>query len=112
MLTPGTTIKPHYGVSNVRHVVHLPLLVPGDCALNVIGAGEHHWREGELMMFDDTYQHEAWNRSDSTRVVLLMDCWNPYLSEVEKIAVRALIETISGLRPSPAPARPRPGAAG
>ncbi len=77
--------------------MHLPLLVPADCALNVIGAGEHHWREGELMMFDDTFQHEAWNRSDQYRVILLMDCWNPALTPVERRAVTQLIETIGAL---------------
>lgn len=98
VLRPGTHIMPHYGVSNVRLVMHLPLLIPDNCALNVIDVGEHHWREGELMLFDDTYQHEAWNRSDSTRIVLLMDCWNPHLTSVERLAVKELIETISGFQ--------------
>jgi len=97
VLTPGSDILPHHGVSNVRLVMHLPLLVPPDCALNVFGGGEHHWREGELMMFDDTYRHEAWNRSNSTRVVLLMDCWNPHLDPAEREAVRLLIETIGDM---------------
>ena len=48
-------------------------------------------------MFDDTFRHEAWNRSDSTRIILLMDCWNPHLTEVEKRAVRQFIETVTGL---------------
>ena len=50
------------------------------------------------MMFDDTYLHEAWNRSDRTRLILLMDCWNPHLDGAEKAAVKRLVETISGLR--------------
>lgn len=95
ILTPGSHIMPHYGVTNTRLVMHLPLIVPADCALNIVDAGEHHWREGELMMFDDTFQHEAWNRSDQTRVILLMDCWNPYLTEVEKLAIKQLIEAIT-----------------
>lgn len=97
VLTPGTHIQPHYGVTNTRLVMHLPLVVPPNCALNVIGAGEHHWKEGELMMFDDTFEHEAWNRSDQTRIILLMDCWNPHLTPIEKVAVKQMIETISGL---------------
>ena len=74
--------------------------VPPDCALNVVDVGEHHWREGELMMFDDTYLHEAWNRSDRSRVIVLMDCWNPNLTPVEREAVKAFIETVSGLDPA------------
>lgn len=98
VLKPGSHILPHHGVSNVRLVMHLPLVVPPDCALNVIGFGEHHWQEGRLMMFDDTFQHEAWNRSKETRIVLLMDCWNPHLTPVERLAVKQLIEMISGFQ--------------
>jgi aspartate beta-hydroxylase len=94
VLRPGSHIKAHHGVTNSRLVMHVPLVVPPDCALNIVGVGEHAWREGELMMFDDTYQHEAWNRSDQTRVILLMDCWNPHLTPVEQLAVKALVEAI------------------
>lgn len=95
VLQPGTHLLPHYGVTNARLVMHLPLIVPPDCALNVLDEGAHHWREGEPMMFDDSFQHEAWNRSDRPRMILLMDCWNPHLTPVERVAVRALIENIS-----------------
>jgi len=97
VLKPGSHINPHHGVSNVRLVMHLPLVVPDDCALNLVDRGEHRWQEGRLVMFDDTFLHEAWNRSDQTRIVLLMDCWNPHLTPVEKVAVKQLIETIGGL---------------
>jgi aspartate beta-hydroxylase len=95
VLQPGTHIMPHHGVTNTRLVMHLPLLVPPDCALNVMGGGEHAWREREPMMFDDTFQHEAWNRSEQPRVILLMDCWNPHLTLVERVATRHLVELIS-----------------
>jgi aspartate beta-hydroxylase len=89
-------------------VMHLPLSVPTDCALNVSGGGEHCWREGELVMFDDTYLHEAWNRSDSVRIVLLMDCWNPHLAVPERLALQLLLETIGGLgRAASAAGQPR-----
>jgi aspartate beta-hydroxylase len=95
VLQPGTTIMPHHGVTNTRLVYHLPLIVPEQCALNVFGGGEHHWREREPMMFDDTYKHEAWNRSAHTRIILLMDCWNPHLTPVERAAVKVMVELIS-----------------
>ena len=98
-LDPGwkSAIMAHYGVTNTRMVMHLPLIVPEQCALNIVDGEAHSWREGELMMFDDTFQHEAWNRSDEPRLILLMDCWNPYLTEPEKIAVKQLVEAIDGL---------------
>jgi aspartate beta-hydroxylase len=98
VLRPGTEILPHYGVSNVRLVMHLPLIVPEKCALNLIDVGEHHWKEEQLVMFDDTYQHEAWNHSDSPRIVLLMDCWNPHLTPVERVAVKQLVEMITAFQ--------------
>jgi aspartate beta-hydroxylase len=87
--------------------MHLPLQVPSACALNVIGVGEHHWKEGELMMFDDTFQHEAWNRSNATRIILLMDCWNPHLTGAEQMAMKQLIETITGFQLADRAARAR-----
>lgn len=96
LIRPQSTILPHYGVTNVRLVFHLPLIVPPDCALNVAGI-EHHWREGEPVLFDDTYEHEAWNRSDQPRLILLMDCWNPHLTEAEKEASRLVIEAVDAL---------------
>lgn len=90
VFTPGTHLLPHRGVTNTRLVAHLPLLVPPDCALRV-GGEVHAWREGELAVFDDTYEHEAWNRSDRTRVVLIFDVWNPRLDEAERAAVSDIV---------------------
>lgn len=95
VLSPGTVIKPHYGVTNTRLVMHLPLIVPPDCALQVLGFEPKPWREGRLFMFDDTYEHQAWNHSEQTRVILLMDCWHPSLTEVERVALTALVERIT-----------------
>ncbi|GAB3358961.1 aspartyl/asparaginyl beta-hydroxylase domain-containing protein [Lysobacter tyrosinilyticus] len=93
VLSAGTHILPHHGVTNLRAVVHLPLIVPRDCALRV-GGEIHAWREGECVGFDDTWLHEAWNRSGETRVILLMDAWNPHLSLPERDAMTAIVEGI------------------
>lgn len=91
VLSPGTHILPHHGVTNARVVTHLPLRVPdGDLALNVAGDARR-WQEGTCFSFDDSYEHEAWNRSSETRVVLLLDTWNPYLTDVERLALAELI---------------------
>jgi aspartate beta-hydroxylase len=93
VLAPGTHILPHRGVTNTRLVTHLPLIIPLDCALQV-GGEIHAWREGKCITFDDTFEHEAWNRSEQTRVVLILDSWNPDLTEVEQAAVTDLVEAI------------------
>jgi aspartate beta-hydroxylase len=75
-------------------VTHLPLVIPeGDCKL-VVGGEAHAWQEGRCVTFDDTFLHEAWNRTDRQRVVLILDTWNPYLTEPECIALRDLVEKI------------------
>ncbi len=93
ILAPHTHIKPHHGVTNARVVVHLPLRVPSGCTLTV-GGDERPWREGQAWAFDDTFLHEARNASDETRVILLMDAWNPHLTEAERLAVTAVVEGI------------------
>jgi aspartate beta-hydroxylase len=94
VLAPQTHIKPHYGVTNTRVVTHLPLMIPqGDCRL-VVGGVPHPWQEGRCVTFDDTFLHEAWNRTDQRRVVLILDTWNPHLAAEECIALKALVECI------------------
>lgn len=93
-LTPSTHIKPHHGVTNTRVVTHLPLVIPdGDCRL-VVGGIEHRWQEGRCVTFDDTFLHEAWNRTDRLRAVLILDTWNPHMTEEECIVVRDVVEAI------------------
>jgi aspartate beta-hydroxylase len=48
-------------------------------------------KAGECFAFDDTYLHEAWNRSAAPRVILLMDTWNPHLTEIEKLAMAEVV---------------------
>ena len=91
VFTAGTHLLPHRGVTNTRVVGHLPLIVPEDCALQV-GGEIRAWQEGKVVIFDDTYEHEAWNRSKETRVVLIFDLWNPYLTEAEQAAVTEIVE--------------------
>lgn len=98
ILKAGKTIPPHTGVTNIRTIVHLPLIVPDDCGFRV-GGETRQWREGEAFAFDDTIEHEAWNRSDQDRAVLILDCWNPYLSDDERNIILRLFETSAAQRP-------------
>ncbi len=94
LLKPGTHIQPHHGLLNTRLICHIPLIVPGDCALRV-GNETREWREGEALIFDDSFEHEAWNRSERTRVVLLFEIWRPEISVEERAALTAIFETIN-----------------
>ena len=90
-LKPGTVIPPHNGATNARLTVHLPLIIPPDCGLRV-GEETHVWKPGELVIFDDTIRHEAWNRSKELRVVLIFDIWHPMLTPLERELVAHTIE--------------------
>lgn len=88
-LAPKTHIPPHHGETNARLVAHLPLIVPEGCRYRV-GFEERRWNVGEVLVFDDTIEHEARNDSDELRVVLIFDVWNPLLTLAEREMVRAL----------------------
>ena len=72
LLRPGTHLYPHRGEMTGVLRCHLPLLVPtGDVGLR-IGGETRSWQPGRCLVFDDTLEHEAWNRGDGDRVVLLV----------------------------------------
>jgi aspartate beta-hydroxylase len=98
-LAPHTHIPPHHGETNARLVVHLPLIVPDGCLYRV-GFEQRQWRVGEVLIFDDTIEHEARNDSDALRVVLIFDVWNPLLTPDERDMVCAMMAAKNAFQPS------------
>ena len=92
-LAPGARIPPHHGVMNARLICHLPLIVPPGCGFRV-GGETRDWRERELLVFDDTVEHEAWNNGSEDRIILIFDVWRPEISPDERRAITALFETV------------------
>lgn len=101
LLRPGARIPPHHGMINTRLICHLPLIVPPGCGFRV-GNDTRQWEEGRAWLFDDTIEHEAWNGSDETRVILLFDVWRPELSGDERERVAAMFEAIDEYAGAPA----------
>ena len=97
ILKAGKRIPPHTGVTNVRAIVHLPLIVPEGCIFRV-GGETRRWVEGEAFVFDDTIEHEAHNPADGDRAMLILDCWNPHLSEAERAMICRIYEVADSLR--------------
>lgn len=93
LLKPHTHIPPHTGATNIRTIVHLPLIVPPQCGFRV-GNDSRPWVEGEAFAFDDTIEHEAMNGSDQLRAVLIVDVWNPYLSATERDLLRDYVAVL------------------
>jgi aspartyl/asparaginyl beta-hydroxylase (cupin superfamily) len=93
VLKPRTRLPAHTGTTNTRCIVHLPLIIPDGCGFRV-GSDTRQWHKGRAWVFDDTIEHEAWNDSDDTRVILIFDIWNPLLSLAERDMVRALTTAV------------------
>jgi aspartate beta-hydroxylase len=93
VLKPHTRLPPHTGTTNTRSIVHLPLVIPERCGFRV-GASVRAWEKGKAWVFDDTIEHDAWNDSDETRIILIFDIWNPLLTQAERELVRALTQAM------------------
>jgi len=93
VLKPGTRIAPHHGYLNSRLICHLPLVVPAGCFLRV-GNETRELRKGKAWVFDDTFEHEAWNSSNEARVILIVDVWRPELTAEERTLVTRLLEAV------------------
>lgn len=94
----GAEIQPHCSPMNLRLRVHVPLIVPeGDCGLGLAGH-DVRWRKGQAIVFDDSFVHFAWNKTETERVVMLFDAWHPELHDEEIAAIKEMF----------APPPPRP----
>jgi aspartate beta-hydroxylase len=87
MLSGGTRLKPHCGPTNHRLRLHLGVIVPPGATLRV-GGEAREWREGSVLAFDDSFEHQVDNPAAAARVVLLVDIWHPEISESERAQVR------------------------
>lgn len=78
VLPPGAKLNPHRDpfAGSLRY--HLGLVTPNDddCFIEVDGE-RYSWRDGQSVVFDETYIHWAENRSDVTRTILFCDVERP-----------------------------------
>lgn len=77
-LPPGATLVKHRDpyAGSLRY--HLGLITPNDpgCYIEVDGQ-RYHWRDGEVVMFDETYIHHAANTTQHPRIILFADVERP-----------------------------------
>ena len=82
VLSGATRVAPHYGLTNAKLRAHLPLVVPSDPAPVLRVAGRNMtWTEGQLLVFDDSFEHEVIHESQGQRIVLIIDFHHPDLSQ-------------------------------
>ncbi len=79
ILEPGKHLPAHRGPYNGVLRLHLGLIVPEprDQLGIRVEKEVYRWKEGEAVIFDDAYEHEAWNNTPHTRVVLFVDFRKP-----------------------------------
>jgi aspartate beta-hydroxylase len=90
---PRTHIEPHCAPNNLRIRCHLGMIVPEGCEIRVRDQ-TRSWEEGKCLILDDSFDHEVWNRSDRTRVILLVDFWHQDLTELEIQVINELRKVI------------------
>ncbi|MSQ80845.1 MAG: aspartyl/asparaginyl beta-hydroxylase domain-containing protein [Candidatus Methylopumilus sp.] len=77
-LPPNGKLNPHKDpyAGSIRY--HLGLITPNDnkCFINVDGK-PYSWRDGEGVLFDETYIHEAYNHTNKNRIILFCDIERP-----------------------------------
>jgi beta-hydroxylase len=79
ILSPQKHIEAHRGPYKGVLRYHLGLRIPEPhegCRIRVEN-DVRHWSDGDSLIFDDTYDHEAWNETDEVRVVLFVDFVRP-----------------------------------
>ena len=76
ILSPRKHIPAHRGPYKGLLRCHLGLVVPDGCRIRV-DSQHAGWNEGQVLIFDDTFEHEVWNDGDSPRVVLFIDFMRP-----------------------------------
>ncbi|SIO04073.1 beta-hydroxylase [Parasphingorhabdus marina DSM 22363] len=79
ILEPGAVIPKHRGVTRGLVTCHLGLDIPvpkENCWMQVDDQ-RVHWKNGEWLVFDDSYSHEVKNETGQTRVILLIQVKRP-----------------------------------
>ena len=92
LLPPGSKLNPHRDpfAGSLRY--HLGLITPNSDACLIYVDGEpYSWRDGEDIVFDETFVHWAENKTDQTRVILFCDVERP----LKTSAMRAINRTVS-----------------
>ncbi|MFF1308073.1 aspartyl/asparaginyl beta-hydroxylase domain-containing protein [Streptomyces sp. NPDC058307] len=95
-LLPGAAIAPHCDLWNFSINLHLAVDIPEECGITVAGE-TRSWVEGTCLLFDYSFEHEAWNGGPRPRTCLLVDLWHPETTVPERKALVAAVTEIRKL---------------
>jgi len=90
---PGTSVSPHFGISNNKLRLHLGIKNLDDSTLYVKDKSfdkntnilKLKWKKGKAFIFDDSFEHWVENKStgNKPRIILLADLWHPDLTNTQ-----------------------------
>lgn len=81
-LEPGSHVRPHCGVTNAKLRLHYAIRTEPGSRMRIAGA-TYEWKPGDIMIFDDSYEHEVWVCGTKPRIVLIIDFYHPDLTAEE-----------------------------
>ncbi|XP_078397359.1 aspartyl/asparaginyl beta-hydroxylase [Cetorhinus maximus] len=80
VMHPGTHVWPHTGPTNCRLRMHLGLVIPKQGCKIRCANDTREWKEGKVIIFDDSFEHEVWQDANSFRLIFIVDVWHPELT--------------------------------
>ncbi|ESO95209.1 hypothetical protein LOTGIDRAFT_144765, partial [Lottia gigantea] len=83
VMHPGVHVWPHCGPTNCRLRAHVGLVVPEGPRIRVVNE-TRTWKEGEVIIFDDSFEHEVWHDGETFRLVLIIDFWHPDIPDKQR----------------------------
>ena len=98
-LGPRKHIPPHRGplrgIIRFYLMLSMPRLSDGSpAAVLKVANVEYRLEDGQVLLWDDTFQHEAWNSSDEVRIVLSLDVWRPGMPIDMRLLSATLIQFV------------------
>ncbi|HEX6099233.1 MAG TPA: aspartyl/asparaginyl beta-hydroxylase domain-containing protein [Thermoanaerobaculia bacterium] len=83
ILDPGKSIPAHTGPTRSYLRYHLGLRVPKQNPPQIRVRDQYYtWKEGESVLFDDSWEHEIYNQADEVRAVLIVDVMRPFIAPI------------------------------
>lgn len=86
VVPPSGWLRPHFGRSNRVLKLHIGLAVPaGACAWMAVGGEARAWSAGEVLLFDDSFEHEVRNECDAQRIVFQVVVRHPAVAHESSV---------------------------
>ena len=97
LLEPFSRILPHSGDTNGIYRVHLGMWVPEGlprCGFRV-REEKRGWKEKEFLAFIDAFEHEAWNETEKSRCMMMLDVIRPEFRKRQGYICRQVIAALA-----------------